>query len=171
MSSTHIRRYIAAPRAAVYEALLDPAAVVQWRVPDGMRCEVHRWEARVGGTVRVSLTYEQPTERGKTSSHTDTYRGRFVELVPAERVVELDEFETSDPQLQGAMRSTITLTDARGGGTDLEAIHDDLPPGVSAADNEIGWGMALDKLAEYVVRHRVDLELRSAHDARPPGAA
>ncbi len=152
MSTTRIRRHFSAPRAAVFQALLDPVAVSHWRVPEGMRCEVHEWEAREGGAIRVSLTYEQPTDTGKTTSHTDTYRGRFVELVPNERVVEVDEFETTDPALQGPMRSTITLTDARGGGTDLMATHDDLPPGVSAADNELGWRMALDKLANYLER-------------------
>lgn len=147
MSGTRIRRHIRAPRAAVYRTLLDPGAIARWRVPDGMRCEVHEWDARVGGSLRVSLTYDDPGGTGKTTARTDTYRGRFVELVPNERVVEIDEFETTDPALQGVMRSTIVLADAPDGGTELEATHDDLPPGVSAADNEIGWRMALDKLA------------------------
>jgi hypothetical protein len=37
-----------------------------------------------------------------------------------------------------------------GGGTDVLAVHDDLPPGIPPADNEIGWRMALDKLAAFV---------------------
>ena len=152
MSATRLRQHVRAPRSAVYRALLDPAAIAQWRVPDDMRCEVHEWEAREGGRLRVSLTYEDPVWAGKTTSHTDTYRGRFVELVPNERVVEEDEFETSDPALQGPMRSTITLADAAGGGTDVEAVHAGLPPGLSASDNETGWRMALEKLAAYVER-------------------
>lgn len=150
MTATRIRRHIRAPRAAVYRALLDPAAIARWRVPDGMRSEVHEWDAREGGALRVSLTYEESAGLGKTTSHTDTYRGRFVELVPNERIVEVDEFETEDPALRGAMRSTIVLTDAPGGGTEVEAVHADLPPGLSAADNELGWRMALDKLAALV---------------------
>jgi hypothetical protein len=39
-----------------------------------------------------------------------------------------------------------SLADADGG-TDLFAVHDGLPPGVSVADNETGWRMALAKLA------------------------
>jgi uncharacterized protein YndB with AHSA1/START domain len=152
MSATRLRQHIRAPRSAVYRALLDPAAIARWRVPDGMRCEVHEWDAREGGRLRVSLTYDEPVGAGKTTSHTDTYRGRFIELVPDERVVEVDEFETADPSLQGPMRSTITLTDADRGGTEVEAVHADLPPGLSASDNEIGWRMALEKLAAYVER-------------------
>jgi hypothetical protein len=64
-------------------------------------------------------------------------------------VVEKDEFETADPALQGTMTITISLTDADGG-TDLVATHEGLPPGVSTADNEIGWDMALAKLAALV---------------------
>jgi uncharacterized protein YndB with AHSA1/START domain len=48
------------------------------------------------------------------------------------------------------MTITITLRDADGGGTDLVAVHDDVPPGVSAADNEAGWQSALARLAALV---------------------
>ena len=56
------------------------------------------------------------------------------------------EFETPDPAMQGEMGITYTLTDADGG-TDIFAVHDGLPPGVPAADNETGWRMSLGKLA------------------------
>ena len=51
--------------------------------------------------------------------------------------------------MKGEMTITVSLADA-GGGTDLHAVHDGLPPGVSAADNETGWRMALEKLAALV---------------------
>lgn len=133
----------------VYRALLDARAIAQWKVPEGMTCQVHELDAREGGSIRVSLTYDEPTGTGKTTPHTDTYHGRFVKLVPNERVVEVDEFETTDPALRGEMTITITLADADGG-TDLLAAHDGLPHGVSAADNETGWRMALAKLAAFV---------------------
>jgi len=149
MASTQIRWHIKAPREAVYRALLDPQAVVRWKVPDGMTCQVHEFEAREGGAIRVSLTYDEPTGAGKSTAHTDTYHGCFVRLVPNEQVVEVDEFETTDPALQGEMTITITLNDADGG-TELVAVHDGLPDGVSPADNETGWRMALGKLAALV---------------------
>lgn len=148
-SCTRISRHVNAPRAAVYRALLDPRAIAVWKVPDGMTCRVHVFEAREGGFFRISLTYDEPGELGKTTKHTDTYRGRFVKLVPDEQVVETMEFETSNYALRGAMTVTITLTDA-GDGTDILAVHDRVPPGVSPADNEAGWRMALDKLAALV---------------------
>jgi uncharacterized protein YndB with AHSA1/START domain len=149
MTSTRITRHINAPRAAVYRALLDPRSVARWKVPDGMTAHVHECDPHEGGSIRISLTYDEPTQAGKTSSHTDTYHGRFVKLVPNEQIIEVDEFETTDPALRGKMTITITLRDADGG-TELRATHSGLPRGLSKADNEAGWQMALAKLASLV---------------------
>jgi uncharacterized protein YndB with AHSA1/START domain len=149
MTTTVMARHIRASRAAVYRALTDARAVQQWRVPPGMTSEVHVFEAREGGAIRVSLTYESADRTGKSGPHTDTYRGRFVRLVPDREVVEIDEFETVDPDLRGEMTITITLH-AADGGTDLVAAHDGLPRGIAPADNELGWRLALDRLAHLV---------------------
>jgi uncharacterized protein YndB with AHSA1/START domain len=149
MTSTRIRRRVRAPRASVYRALVDPRAIATWMVPPGMRSEVHAFDAREGGSFRISLTYDAPTAAGKTTAHADTFHGRFVELVPYERVLEVVEFETADPALRGEMTITISLADADGG-TEIVAVHDGLPPGLSPADNEAGWRSSLDKLAALV---------------------
>jgi uncharacterized protein YndB with AHSA1/START domain len=146
MSSTRVRRHVKAPRARVYRALVDADAIARWKVPDGMTSRVHEFDGREGGMFRISLTYDTPTETGKTSAHTDTYHGRLIKLVPNEKVVELVEFETEDPAMRGEMTITITLADADGG-TELLAVHEGLPLGLSPADNETGWRMALAKLA------------------------
>jgi uncharacterized protein YndB with AHSA1/START domain len=146
VSSTHITQHINAPRADVYRALLDPQAVATWMVPDGMTSHVHTFDAREGGEFRITLTYETPTTAGKTSAQTDTFQGRFAELVPDERVVQVIEFDTDDPALRGEMTVSYSLVEANGG-TDVIAAHENLPPGVSAADNQTGWRMSLTKLA------------------------
>ena len=149
MSSTCITRHLKAPRAVVYRALVDREAIRTWRVPTGMTSEVHEFDAREGGRFRISLTYDEPTGTGKTTSHTDTYQGHFAKLVPDEQVVEVVEFETDDPGMQGEMTITLTLTDADAG-TDVTAVHDNLPPALSSADNELGWQISLGKLAGLV---------------------
>ncbi|MBZ5708659.1 SRPBCC domain-containing protein [Nannocystis pusilla] len=153
MSSTRIRHHVNATRAEVYRALLDARAIAAWRVPTGMSSHVHVFEPREGGAFRVSLTYDAPTGAGKTTAHTDTYHGRFVKLVADEQVVEVVEFEATDPALRGEMTITTTLVDADGG-TDVVAVHDGLPPGVSPADNEAGWRDSLGKLAAFVEARR-----------------
>jgi uncharacterized protein YndB with AHSA1/START domain len=138
-----------APRATVYRALLDPKTVAAWKVPAGMTSHVHTFNAREGGAFRISLSYDAPTGTGKTTPHTDTYHGRFIKLVPNEQIVEVIEFETTDPALQGEMIITTTLKDAHGG-TEVLAVHEGLPRGVSVVDNETGWRQALEKLAALV---------------------
>lgn len=149
IDSTRVGCHVNASRAAVYRALLDARAVATWMVPDGMSSHVHAFDAREGGAFRISLTYDAPTGAGKTTAHTDTYHGRFVQLVPNERVVEVVEFETADPALRGEMTITISLADVAGG-TEVLAVHDGLPPGLAPADNEAGWRSSLAKLAAFV---------------------
>lgn len=146
---THLSWRIGAPRSAVYRALLDGEAVEQWMTPDGMTSQVHSFDAREGGTFRISLTYDAPTDAGKTTAQTDTFHGRFVKLVPDDQVVEAVEFETDDPTMQGEMTITYLLEDTATG-TVLTGIHDDVPPGVSPEDNETGWTMSMRKLATLV---------------------
>jgi len=107
VTTTCISRRVNAPRGAVYRALLDARAVETWKVPDGMTSHVHAFDPREGGAFRISLTYDAPTETGKTTAHTDTYHDHFAKLVTNEQDVEVVEFETDDPALQGEM--TITF--------------------------------------------------------------
>lgn len=148
MSTTRITCRIAASRDRVYRAFLDADAVQRWMVPPSMKSQVHVFEGRVGGAFRVTLTY-QGEGVGKSDAHSDTYHGRFVELVPGERIVEAIEFESADPNMQGEMTMTVELRDAAGG-TELVATHEHLPPGVKPADNELGWKQSLDQLRALV---------------------
>ena len=149
VSTTRVTRHIRAPRTLVYRALLDAGLVRQWMVPDGMTSFVHSFQACEGGTFRISLTYDRPTDTGKTSAQADTFHGRFVRLVPDAEVVQVVEFETDDPALQGEMTVTYTLSDGDGG-TDLVGVHEDVPSGVPPAENELGWSLSIDKLARLV---------------------
>src|SRR3954470_19223819 len=103
MYTTTVRIVVPVDRATVYGALLDPSAVARWRVPDGMTGEVHELDARVGGRIRMSLTYDDAGTAGKTGGATDTYAGTYVELVPGERVEEEVAFEADDPSLGGTI--------------------------------------------------------------------
>ena len=150
--TTRVTKHIRAPRAAVFQALVDGGAAARWRFPAGMTCQVHEFQGVEGGTLRISLTYESADRVGKTTGRTDTYRGRFARLVLDELVVEVDAFESDDPALTGEMTSTIRLVDAPGGGTDLVATHEGVPPSVSPQDNEKGWRDALARLAALVER-------------------
>jgi uncharacterized protein YndB with AHSA1/START domain len=148
--STRVSAQLSAAPPEVYRALLDADSIARWRVPDDMTAVVHEFDAREGGRFRVSLTYEQEdAPRGKSTAHTDTYRGRFLRLVPDLQVVEVTEFETDDPGLQGEMTMTTTLT-ATERGTEVVIVHEGIPDAVPQADNEAGTRMALAKLARML---------------------
>ena len=146
MSVTRVSAQLRAPRAVVYQALTDPATIARWRFPDGMTSVVEPFD---DGGFRVTLTYEAPDARGKTTPHSDSYRARFTRLVPGELVVELDRFESDDPAVSGEMTVTVQLRD-RDGGTELHAVHEGVPDAVAPEDNELGWRMALERLADLV---------------------
>lgn len=149
MTSTKVSRIIKATRKVIYRALTDPQALAEWRVPDDMTGTMHEFDARPGGAYRMSLTYADSARHGKTTAATDTFQGRFAELVPDKRVVELIDFESDDRGFAGTMRLTTSLADAAGG-TEVTMLHEGLPAGVRAEDNELGTRMSLAKLARLV---------------------
>lgn len=150
---TRLSQHIKAPCASVYHALIDAQAVAIWMVPSDMTSQVHAFDPREGGLFRISLTYNAPNGTGKTTAHTDTYHGRFLTLQPYTQVVQAMEFETTDDALRGEMTVTFTLTPVDNG-THLLAVHDHVPPGIAPADNELGWRMSLEKLAQLVEAER-----------------
>jgi uncharacterized protein YndB with AHSA1/START domain len=147
-ASTRVSRIIEAPRKAVYEACLDPNALASWRVPDAMKAHVEVFDAREGGTFRMSLTYLDPEQSpgGKTSEDTDTFQGRFVQLVPYEQIVEVIEFESEDSGFAGEMTMTTSFADTDNG-TEVTILCQNIPPGIRPEDNELGTKEALQKLA------------------------
>jgi uncharacterized protein YndB with AHSA1/START domain len=147
-ASTQVSRTIKAPRASVYRACLDPRALATWRAPDNMQAQVHEFDAREGGTYRMSLTYQnlEHSPGGKTSNDTDTFRGRFVELVAFRKIVEEVEFEAPDPAFSGQMRITTSLADT-GEGTEVTILCQEIPVGIRPEDNEIGCQSSLRNLA------------------------
>lgn len=114
-----------------------------------MTSTVHVFEPCEGGAFRVSLTYDEQTSTGKSTTDTDTYAGYFDRLVPDEMIVEVLAFETDDPDMSGTMTMTTTLA-PQASGTVVTIRHDGLPDTVPAADNEAGTRMALANLAALI---------------------
>ncbi len=141
-------RVIAAPPSAIYRALLDPAAIEKWKPPKGMTAQVFTFEPREGGRFRMALTYTDGGGQGKTAEHTDVVEGRFVELVPDERVVEAVEFESGDAAFAGTMRITTILLPCSGG-TEVTIRCEHVPPGISAEDHQAGLTSTLANLAAF----------------------
>jgi uncharacterized protein YndB with AHSA1/START domain len=148
--STCVSRIIKAPRRTIYQAFLDPEALVSWLPPGGMEGRVSEFDAREGGAYRMSLTYVESdhSPRGKTSEHTDTFRVRFLELIPDERIVWSIKFESTDPAFAGPMTIKWTLADVPGG-TDVTVLCENEPKGIRPDDHEAGFRSTLENLAAF----------------------
>lgn len=142
-------RIIKAAPDVVYRALVDPAAVASWRPPMGMRGEVLAFDAREGGTFRMAFIYEDDGGHGKTTDNADVFGGRFAELVPGRRVVELVEFESDDPAFAGTMR-IVTALEPVGGTTRVTVSCENVPPGISEDDHQKGIASSLANLAAFI---------------------
>lgn len=150
--TTRNSRRIPAPPEAVYAAFLDPEALTQWLPPGSMTGRVHAFDGRVGGGYVMSLFYPETEEaRGKTAAREDRVHVRFLALEPARRIVEAVTFETEAENLQGEMTLTVTFAPATGG-TEVELLFENLPPGLRPEDNEEGGRLSLEQLARWLER-------------------
>jgi uncharacterized protein YndB with AHSA1/START domain len=119
-ASTRTSRVVKASREVVYQAFIDPAALVVWLPPGEMTGKFYSFDARVGGGYRMSLFYPQSEQvfRGKTSEREDNITARFVELTPPMRIVQAITFNSPDPAFSGEMTMVITFEIADGGTED-----------------------------------------------------
>lgn len=144
-------RVIKAAPEAIYRACLEAAAVACWRPPAGMTARIERFDPREGGGYRMAFEYGAPDHRlpGKSSAHADIVEGRFLELVPNERIVEQVEFQSDDPAFAGSMTVITTLAPVPGG-TEVTIRCEKVPRGIRAEDHEAGLASSLRNLAAFL---------------------
>ena len=145
-------RVIAAPPERVFEALVDPEALVAWLPPQGMSGRFERFDPRPGGSYRLVLTYADPsTAPGKATPDSDIVEARFVAIDPGARVVQAVDFVSDDPAYAGTMTMTWEVTGVDGGAR-VVVTADDVPDGISADDHAAGLASSLTNLAAYLER-------------------
>ena len=145
-------RTVTASPDRVYAALVDPEALLEWLPPSSMTARFERFDARPGGGYRMVLTYADAAGApGKSTTNSDVVDVRFIELVPAVRVVQAVVFASDDPAFAGTMTMTweLVVTDD---GTRVEIRAGDVPKGISVADHAAGLASSLANLAAYLDR-------------------
>ena len=142
MSTSTIRLYrvLRATPERVYRAFLDPDAMSKWLPPNGFTGKVHQMEARVGGKHKMSFT-------NFTTGKSHSFGGKYLELVPHERVRYTDRFD--DPNLPGEMQITVTLKKVSVG-TELNIVQEGVPAVIPAEACYLGWQESLTLLAKLV---------------------
>lgn len=141
--STHtirLHRVIRTTPEKVYRAFLDADAMSKWLPPYGFTCKVHHFEPKVGGTFKMSFT-------NFTTGGSHSFGGRYLELVPNERVRYSDTFD--DPNLPGEMNVTVTLNKVMCG-TEVNIVQEGVPAVIPAEMCYLGWQESLLQLAQLV---------------------
>lgn len=143
-------RLIRASADSLYAAFVDPAALMAWLPPEGMSGRMLHFEPREGGRYRIELILEGDGHRlsGKTTERTDITCGRFVELVPGERIVQTVEFDSADPAFAGTMVMSWTFEPAPEGAR-ATVTAENVPSGISAEDHAAGLASSLENLARF----------------------
>ncbi|CAB3639759.1 hypothetical protein LMG22037_00172 [Paraburkholderia phenoliruptrix] len=135
-----LHRVLRAPAERVYRAFLEPDALAKWLPPYGFTCQVHHFEARVGGTYKMSF-------RNFGSGNSHSFGGEYVELVPAEKIRYTDRFD--DPNLPGEMSATITFRKVSCG-TEVSILQEGVPEVIPVEMCYLGWQESLMQLAKLV---------------------
>ena len=139
-SSVRLHRVLRAPPERVYRAFLDADASAKWLPPHGFTGKVHHMDARVGGSYRMSFT-----NFSTGSGH--TFGGRYLELIPNERIRHTDTFE--DSNLKGEMQTTVSLRRVAVG-TELNIVQEGIPEAIPPEACYLGWQESLTLLAQLV---------------------
>jgi len=119
-------RVMARPET-IFSLLTDPSKIVRWK---GTQAEL---DPRPGGIYRVQFNTQEIA------------RGKYVDLVPNQRVVFTWGWEGSGAVPPGSSTVEITLT-RDGDGTIVTLEHRDLPEEARAKHLE-GWDLYLNRLA------------------------
>jgi len=140
-NTVRLHRVIATRPDKIYRAFLEPDALAKWMPPNGFTCTVHTLVAKVGGSFRMSL-------RNFTTGQGHSFGGKYLELVPGERVRYTDTFD--DPNLAGEVRVTVTLKKVLVG-TEIEIVQEGLPDAIPVEACYLGWQESLQNLSSLVV--------------------
>lgn len=139
-NTVRLHRVLATKPEKVYRAFLEADAMAKWLPPNGFACTVHQMEPKVGGSFRMSF-------RNFTTGHSHGFGGKYLELVPNERLLYTDKFD--DPNLPGEMRVTVTLKPVSVG-TDVSIVQEGIPDLIPAEACYLGWQESLRNLARLV---------------------
>jgi uncharacterized protein YndB with AHSA1/START domain len=139
-NTVQFHRVLRATLERIYRAFLDADAMAKWLPPNGFTGKVHQLEAKIGGTYKMSF-------KNFSTGRSHSFGGRYLELVPHERIQYTDRFD--DPNLLGEMTTTITLKKVSSG-TELNIVQEGLPDVIPPDACYLGWQESLALLAKLV---------------------
>ena len=138
--TVRLHRVLATKPEKVYRAFIEPDAMAKWLPPNGFTCTVHSFDAKVGGSFKMSF-------RNFTTGHSHSFGGKYLELVPGQRLRYSDRFD--DPNLPGELTVTVELK-AVAVGTEIDIVQEGIPDVIPVEACYLGWQDSLRNLAKLV---------------------
>lgn len=138
--TVRLHRIFACPPERLYRAFLDADAYAQWIPPEGFVCKVHQFDARPGGSFRMSFI-------NFSAQKAHSFGGKFVEIIPNTLLRYTDEFD--DPNLPGVIHVTVRLK-AVSCGTEIEIEQAGIPDLIPVEQCYLGWQQSLNNLGRLV---------------------
>ena len=139
-NTVKLHRVLRATPDRVYRAFIDADAMAKWLPPHGFTGKVHSIDARVGGSYKMSF-------KNFTTGESHSFGGKYLELVPNERLRYSDRFD--DPNLPGEMMTTITIRQVSVG-VELNIVQEGIPDVIPAEACYLGWQESLTLLTQLV---------------------
>ena len=139
-STIHLHRVLRATPERVYRAFVDADAMAKWLPPHGFTGKVHQMDARVGGTYKMSF-------KNFNTGTSHSFGGKYLELVPNERLRYTDKFD--DSNLPGEIQVTVTLRQVSVG-TEVNIVQEGIPDAIPVEACYLGWQDSLRNLASLV---------------------
>ena len=139
-NTVRLQRVLRSKPDRVYRAFIDPDAMVKWLPPHGFTGKMLQMDAKVGGTYKMAFT-------NFTTGSSHSFGGKFLELVPNERIRYTDRFD--DPNLPGEMMTTVVIRPVLVG-VELNITQEGLPPVIPLEACYLGWQESLNLLAQLV---------------------
>lgn len=139
-NSIKLHRVLTTSPQKLYRAFTEVDAMTRWIAPDGFTCQIHSFDAKVGGKFRMSFT-------NFTSGKSHSFGGEFLELVPEEKIKYTDQFD--DPNLPGTMIVTVILKKVSCG-TEITITQEGIPDLIPTEHCYLGWQQSLKYLAKLV---------------------
>lgn len=132
-----VRRTIRATPERIFAAWTQPEHLCAWWGPRPVTCSGAEVDLRVGGRYRI--------ENALPDATTVTIEGEFREIEPPSKLVYTWRMG------KGEESSLVTVRfEARGEGTLVTIVHDQIPSEPVRDSHEKGWNGCLDGLAGYL---------------------
>lgn len=124
-----------APPKRVFRAWTREDEIAQWVAPDPSMDTTAELDVREGGEYVIHM-----------GPH--TVRGTYREIIPDEKLVFTWRWDGAEAP--GHMLVTVTLDKAKGGGTNMRLLHENLPSDESREQHDQGWNGSFARLEKHL---------------------